>query len=218
MTPAVEALRRALDGLVIRPDEEVDALEREQRATEAAQVVLAGLPRALRRRQTGRELEARVGAELARAVRAWDARRSLVLLGPTGAGKSTAAAWALRAFVARGVTAGGEAWRRARGACWAPASDLARARAEHRLGAGDAPLVARAAAASVLVVDDIGQEGDPAAIRDVLAARYDAGLPTLATSNLRQPALDAHLGAAGLRKLVEARGGRAVLVDLWGGR
>lgn len=215
MTPACEALSGLLAGLVVRSDAEVDAAEREARAAEAAQTLVAQLPRALRRRQTARELESRVGPDLARAVRAWDGRRSLLLLGPSGEGKSTAAAWALRALVARGVEAGGEPWRRARGVCWAAAADLARARAEHRLGAGDAPLVGRASAASVLLIDDLGQEGDPGAIRDVLAARYDAGLVTMVTSNLRQAALDEHLGAAALRKLMEARGARAVVVDRW---
>jgi DNA replication protein DnaC len=217
----MQSLREALEGLDlsqarIATDEEVDRRDRAERAQDCL-VVLSCVPAALRKKLARGRMEKAVERRLLAAARAWRADRSFVVLGPTGAGKSTAAAWLLQRIVALGVRDGGDAWRRAKHLAWYPAVELERARAEHRMGAGDAPEILKAQAATVLVLDDAGQEHDPSAVREVLAARYDLGVPTIATSNATPAQLSAHYGDAFVRKLLESGPHMAVVVNLLDG-
>lgn len=200
-------------GLQPLSDEEVDRRDRAERARDG-EVVLGQLPAALRTKMNRQRLDRRCHPTLAGAALAWRCDRSFVVLGKTGVGKSTAASWILHRVVAAGVQRGGAAWARAKHVRWFPAVELERARIEHKLGAGDAPEILRAQAASVLVLDDAGQERDPGAVREVLAARYDLGVPTIVSTNSTVSALDAHYGGAFVRKLLESGGRKAVIVDL----
>lgn len=196
------------------PAEEIDRRDRDSREGDAV-LLLDQLPPAFRKRWGDGRLERSCHVKLVEAARAWRADASFLVLGDSGVGKSTAAAWLFRRIVIAGIQRGGPAWERARTARWYPAVELERARLEHKLGVGEAPEVARAQGASVLVIDDAGQDRDASAIRKVLGARYDAGLPTILSTNLRQAELVAHYGGAFVRKLVQSGGKRAAIVNLW---
>lgn len=68
----------------------------------------------------------------------------------------------------------------------------------------------------LLAIDDLGWE-TPAtvpAVRELLAVRYAAGLPTIVTSGCTLPELRERYGDAVVRRIVEARGQRGPVIDL----
>ena len=141
------------------------------------------------------------------AARSW--RRingSLALLGPTGAGK-TASAVALAHRIIDACLARKRSdadMRFAVGLRFISAKDLAQARREHKLGAGDSPLEAMAIAATLLILDELGYEPQiDTTISDVVDARYRAGLPIVVTSGLSEAELAVRYGDAVKRRLCE---------------
>lgn len=102
-----------------------------------------------------------------------------VFLGLTGAGKTSLAVAMLDAWVR-------VAPHERTGALFVGASYLSRARARFRLGDGEAPLIAAAQRAPLLVLDDLGNEREDrdGCITDVVFGRHDAGLPTWVTCGL----------------------------------
>lgn len=68
----------------------------------------------------------------------------------------------------------------------------------------------------LLAIDDLGWE-TPAtvpAVRELLAVRYAAGLPTIVTTGLTRAELRERYGDAVVRRIVEARGQRGPVIDL----
>lgn len=139
------------------------------------------------------------------------AREPVVLLvGPSGAGKTSFAVACMRSV---------------RRPFFCSASDLDRARIEHSAGQGEAPIVARAMRAGVLVLDDLGQDkiSSVSAVEAVLLARHNAEAPTWITTGLGgtiegvQAALDLRYNAGIARRLTED--GAALMVGFGrGGR
>lgn len=123
-----------------------------------------------------------------------------LLSGPTGAGKSTAAAVALREVLLGG-------WSGTVG--WHSARELAHAARMWPLGEGEAPLLSRARRVGLLVIDDLGLERDPLDLIDILHDRYDGMRPTWVTTGLSVAGLEARYGDAVVRRLTE---GAAVVV------
>jgi DNA replication protein DnaC len=137
---------------------------------------------------------------------------SAVASGLTGIGKTTAlVALANRALDEARELGNLDHWIVR--ACWATAHDLASARREHRLGCGEAPLIAAAKRASVLFLDELGFEPPSEIAFEVIDLRYRAGLPTLVTTGLRidpdpsGQSLRQKYGDALVRRLLE-RGSR----------
>lgn len=129
---------------------------------------------------------------------------SWLILGPTGAGKTVAAALAFRRLLAAGVADPGVPWFMAAGASWYDASELARARRGWPLGQGDPPEHERAARASILFLDDLGQERlDDGSVRDVLNARYESERPTVVTTGLRMSELVTRYDAQLVRRILQ---------------
>jgi hypothetical protein len=152
--------------------------------------------------------------ELLPAVRAWVwGSPSLLLLGRTKLGKSTAAALLFRALLGRAVRDGGDGWDRADSLRWFGAEHLGMARREHPFGQGDAPEILQACAASLLFIDDAGWDRDPTVVSEILDARYERGLPTIVTTGKTGEELHRHYGGPVLRRLLEAGGNPAVVVD-----
>lgn len=104
---------------------------------------------------------------------------SLLFMGPTGAGKTSLAVAMLDAWVRLDPP-------RRTGAIFVEAAWLARARARHKLGLGEAPLVDEAMRAPLVLLDDLGQEREDrdGCITDIVYGRTNAELPTWVTCGL----------------------------------
>jgi hypothetical protein len=211
-----ELIQEAMRGVRVVSDSDVLDRERRDRIVDSSET-LSRLPDFLRR-VPGAELFSRVARpELAAAVRPWRLDSgSLILIGATSTGKTSAAGWLFRRLVHDGVKLGGEAWSFARGLHWYSAKELDDGRRAHPLGKGDAPELTNASHASLLFLDDCGWERDPAAVSDVLNARYELGRQTVITSGRTQQGLTELYGGAVLRRLVESGGRASTLVDLFG--
>lgn len=136
-----------------------------------------------------KELEARIrNPKLLARLRKLDTRCA-VLIGPTGAGKTSAARWAQLRH--RGL--------------WVSARVLGACERKHPLGEGDPPLMRDAVTTPVLYLDDLGAEEprDVSVIQHVIDQRYTASRATFVTSALTQDALQAHFGSPYVRRLAE---------------
>ncbi len=195
------------------PPEDADAEALQARSAEA-RTVRDRLPIVVRS-AAPRDLERRIGGPgLLDAARSWRWRDgNLVMLGPTRCGKTTAAAYLFRRLLAQGVRGGGEDWERAQGMQWFGAEELLAAHRAHPLGKGDVPECVTAIRASVLFLDDAGWDRDPSVVSSILNARYEAGAPTIITTGKNDVELTAHYGAAVVRRMIEAGGNVANVVD-----
>jgi DNA replication protein DnaC len=133
---------------------------------------------------------------------------SLVLLGPTGCGKSTTAVailWRLAddAFRACLEKRSGRELDVTGCAFWIAAYELVRARKEHPLGHGEAPTIERARDASILVLDDLGNEPPDTVIFELLDVRYLRGSPVIVTSGLDPSSIRERYGDALWRRIAE---------------
>jgi DNA replication protein DnaC len=152
--------------------------------------------------------------KLLAAIDAWDGKSSLVVLGPTGAGKTTGMVELVITLATR------QAWPLCPVPLFAKARDLTQAWRGSKLGAEvDPECVDAAKSARLLLLDDLGQEpNDPQRVLWAIAdARYDRRTPTIVTSGLRVDGLTTRYEDAFLRRFEEACGkdsGR--VVDLWG--
>jgi hypothetical protein len=210
--PPLEALMRdALTLAKSAPSAEEDGPV--ERRAEAVRI-LERLPDFLRPRDAS-ELTRRVtDVRLLDRSRAWRVGdRGLVFAGPTGIGKSSAAAHLFRRLLGVGWRSGGAAWEFARGLRWFSAAKLSQARREHPLGHGEAPELVRATWATLLFVDDAGWDRDPLGFSEVMAARYERGVPTVVTTGLTLDELERHYEAPVTRRITESGGGAATLVD-----
>ncbi len=138
---------------------------------------------------------------------AWKrAEGSMVLLGRTGAGKTACVVALARRIIetARGRRLPLVDMQFAIGLRFISAKDLAQARREHKLGAGESPLEAMANRATLLILDELGYEPQiDSTISDVVDARYRAGLPIIVTSGLTEVELAGRYGDAVKRRLCE---------------
>ena len=121
-------------------------------------------------------------------------RHNIVLVGPSGAGKTTLGVVLMRESAERRKTIGR----------FATTFELAEARRQNRLGQGEASAIRRAAAAGVLLLDELGAEqGHDAAVEEVIRIRHDTGLPTIFTCGFERPAIAAKYGAGIERRIYE---------------
>lgn len=161
-------------------------------------------------------LEQRVkfASEVRIARAAWlKGERMLTLTGPSGVGKTSLACCLVRAALDSGAP-GVETSRFVRS--W----ELAKARSEHALGRGEAPLVTLALRAHLLVIDELGEEmrsssklvrGDTA-IRDILHMRQAEGRRTVVTTYLGLREIGEFYGAGIARRMDE----RGLVIPLGG--
>jgi DNA replication protein DnaC len=141
-----------------------------------------------------------------------DCRCGGVFLGPSGCGKSSAAAYAVLRWLGRAGSTGASG----KPVSWLDAIVATDAEKRYRLGSGDPEHLADAYRAEWLVIDDIGLSTSPVLLQSVLARRYQAGLPTITTTGLTREQLSEHIGAATLRRMVEFKGQKGLLVDCHG--
>jgi DNA replication protein DnaC len=151
------------------------------------------------------ELDSRVDAEGLATLRSLDLASvdRVTAIGPAGKGKTS------------GLCAIACDWsaQHGRKVTFAAAADLGVSRLQTSLGEGEANLVARALAAPLLVLDDVGAEaalGTPT-IEHVLRSRYDQMLPTLTSTGLDVAQLLQRYGSGVGRRLLESSGGAVVI-------
>src|SRR5690606_18147983 len=102
---------------------------------------------------------------------------------------------------------------------WISAANLAVALREHKLGEAEAPDIRLAKSEPLVCIDDVTWPSARDDITlDVLAARYDAGLPTIVTAGCTKQQLLQRFGDAALRRMLELRGKKGFFVDLNGGQ
>jgi hypothetical protein len=148
------------------------------------------------------------GAKLAATCLKLLGVRTLVVLGSKhGSGKTSLAAAMFRTRLLAMVTAGDseEALHMAGRARFFAAYALARARATHPIGHGEAPDVQLAMTAPLVLLDDLGSEAPSyqSAIADVLYERFNQDRPTWATTWMMPSELATHYGAGIARRLHE---------------
>lgn len=134
------------------------------------------------------------------------------ILGAAGVGKTATMARAMRRLVYRAVDAGEQS--PVLRLHWTSGLVLARARARHPLGEGEAREIKAAISAGVLVIDELGNESPSSDtwLLDVLDARYAASSVTIFTSGATEAKLRSRYGAGAWRRLTEPR---SKLIDLW---
>jgi hypothetical protein len=134
-------------------------------------------------------------------------RRRVVLMGPAGFGKTSLACWMLQQVIEAGVSGPKGAFARGRRARFVDAVRLCRAVREHALGEGEAPMLAMALTASVLVLDDVGQElgmrmaSNP--VMDVIRDRHSIGRTTWVTTFLTPEAMETAYGSGTVRRIFD---------------
>lgn len=179
---------------------------------------LASIPETFRSlRLDGADLGGRVRSDIGRAMAArmapLDEPRTVLLAGGTGAGKTSLAAamlgWHLDRATREGATESEKDWGRR--CLFVHARHLALARRQTPLGA-EPELITRAREASVLLVDDLGQEApsDKDDVVSLLSDRHADRRPTLVTYGFGLDELAARYGAQLERRLRD----RAGLIDL----
>lgn len=145
---------------------------------------------------------------------------SVALLGPSGAGKTTAAAAMFRRLADDRLRAEKERkqwdisleldrWSQA---LWTTAHQIAKARKQHKLGDDDAPLVLECISCPLLVIDEMGFEPPSEALFEIVDARYSKRKPTIITSGLSSAEFSARYGVAMLRRLTDGGVGKLVEV------
>lgn len=158
----------------------------------------------------------------------WDhSKGSALLLGPSGAGKTSAAARALRRLEADAVakiledgasvygmppSAAEESLSALSSTLWTKAFELVEALGVYG-NELNAPLIVKAKEASILVVDELGPE--PAkhigVIFDIIDRRYERGAPTVGTSGLTKAAFLSRYGDAFFRRLTDGTVGNRLI-------
>jgi SpoVK/Ycf46/Vps4 family AAA+-type ATPase len=123
----------------------------------------------------------------------------VLLCGPAGAGKTSLAVACFRKRLAPKCV-------------FATAFDVARARIQHRAGYGEAPSVEAALRASLLLLDDMGQEsqGGSASVAEVIFERHARNMPTWITTGLSLSDIGRRYGDGILRRVAEG----ALIVQL----
>lgn len=187
---------------VERSPADVAAMFATMQRDEYAKLALASLPTDFdAARLDATWLAKLVGAQaIAQASQNLAAAR-VVFVGPSGAGKTSLAIAMFRAAIEAEQPS---AYRRCTH-LYVSAFKLAKARACHPLGEGEAPLVAQALRSSVLLLDEVGGE-DPrhaSAVAEVIYERHAEGMPTWVTTGTDPEKLAARYGGGIGRRMFE---------------
>lgn len=182
----------------LQTDEEIEAGRRREWAGRA----LSTIPRSFAEVTLATPWLAQlVGAQaIAEATQAVRAPRA-AFLGPAGAGKTSLAVAMFRALL---EVERPDPYRRAEHR-YVSAHALAKARAMHTLGDGEAPLVEASLRAPLLLVDELGGEDarHASAVAEVIYERHAEGLPTWITTGVLPKDLANRYGGGIARRLFE---------------
>jgi DNA replication protein DnaC len=172
-----------------------------------------------------KELFAKIGAPALRTAASAYAGSQALLLGKTGVGKTVAAILMAR------KAAGARELERLRGVhperlpeqcgrrgderasvAWVSCSELPRLVASQPFGR-EPELVELAKKAPLAVLDDLTWGANDKALLEIVAARYDHGLPTISTAGVTRAELVTRFGDAVVRRLLEHRGIKGIVVE-----
>jgi DNA replication protein DnaC len=187
---------------------ECQALDRRQLREAALRAARESIPPAFRAIDAQQVRQrTKVDAGTLERARAATTRLRVVLVGASGFGKTTLASWMLRQILDPGVDGAPEVFGRARRALFVDAPALCRAVRDHPLGAGDAPLLESALRASVLVLDDVGQELELRMpcnpVVEVIRERHAANRATWVTTFLSPAGLEKGYGSGTARRVLD---------------
>jgi hypothetical protein len=150
-------------------------------------------------------------------ARKWSFHGFLVLIGASGIGKSFGAAWAVKEYLRSRIPDPLDArtWNRSdtggENVMWRSANKIIH----------DRKMASSACDRALLVLDDLGREGDAqirrADIGDVISARYDARLPTVITTELPFSDIIKTYGLYAAHKLAEDSEGNGGMIADCGG-
>lgn len=191
----------------LRQDLDHEERRREKRKGERICSALAGGPDWIANANRDELLE-KIDARLVSFAETYvPADGGVLLLGPTGTGKTVSAGLAIARLAPDTLRL-----------VWTHAAHLARAWAGHPLGQGEPHAVGAAERALLLVIDDWTweKEGDTT-IAEILATRYDRGLPTIATCGRSVEDLTKRVGNAVVRRVLESGGKKGQLINLFKG-
>ena len=185
-----------------------------QRTQAAREFLDAKLPKMLH--PQSKMLRGRCRPEVLEVVDAWNwGAGSRLLCGPTKLGKTTSCGVLVRRLLSVGIRMGGDAWERAKRIEWFHATDISNARKRHPLGEGEAPEVERAERASLLVLDDLGWDVEPAPIAELLNERYERETPTIVTTNLSADQVFLRYSEAVTRRIFDAGETKGKIVEFF---
>jgi DNA replication protein DnaC len=188
-----------------------------KRAKLAADVehVLAQFPAWEGARVDNPDFLASLDARLVRLARNWRPESGHVwICGLTGSSKTMSLAALARRWGAQ-ILESGTPDPMFSDAAWMKALWLAEATKWHRLGTGEPPALARARAASVLFLDDLGQEaaGMEHVLFGLIDERYEFGRPTIVTCGLTLQEVSVRYGQHLSRRFSEKSVGS--IIDLF---
>lgn len=95
---------------------------------------------------------------------------------------------------------------------WVSCAELARLVANQSFGR-EAPEVEQAKRAPIAVLDDLTWCQNDKPLIEIIAYRYDHGLPTISTAGATRNELVKRFGDAVMRRLIECRGAKGVIVE-----
>lgn len=146
-----------------------------------------------------RWLEALVGQATIENARGNLGAVRVAFVGPPGAGKTSLAIAMFRAAVLAGSASGKSRYR------YTSAHALAKARAGHPLGEGEAPLVESCMRSPLVLIDEIGGEDArySSAVAEVIYERHAEGRPTWVTSGVGPQELASRYGGGIARRIFE---------------
>ncbi len=123
-----------------------------------------------------------VGAQAMQQAKSSMVATRLAFVGPPGSGKTSLAIAMFRAVLEADKRNGWRSTHR-----YVSAHALAKARAGHPLGQGEAPLVASALASDLLIIDELGGEDarHASAVAEVIYERHAEDRPTWVTTGVR---------------------------------
>jgi DNA replication protein DnaC len=127
----------------------------------------------------------------------WQGDCGQALIGPTGCGKTLAAAQASKRV--DGIKAPAQVR-------WIRADELSRILSVR----GGAEEIVTLKRARTLVIDELGYERFPELVLEVIGARHDDDLPTVITSGLKLKELQDRYSDATIRRVVEVHGGQVI--------
>jgi DNA replication protein DnaC len=195
----------------------MDEQDRDDRVKEARRWLLRALDPVVAV-LTAEQMRARIAPSIMATIAKWKPTEgNLLILGDTGVGKTTAAAYIFKRMVLNMAAKSQDGLSDALRVRWFTAMQLGKARRESALGRTVDELE-RAKRAKILVIDDVGQSSERDDFFEIIDHRYYRSAPTIITSGLQKRQVEARFGAEMWRRFTVNGGKPAWTAEHWGKR